>query len=134
MNQIYYVPAPAAEALSRGLWNLSRPPELRQPGDTELMFGWVDDLEGNRWLEVKDDFSIIVHPKAELGEIAEILQPWIDGGQLPGNTNEVLAALVETKRGQRLVVWEAFPQLFKDLSKTRAQMVEQGKLAAEGGV
>jgi len=98
------------------------------------MFGWVDDLEGNRWLEVKDDFSIIVHPKAELGEIAEILQPWIDGGQLPGNTNEVLAALVETKRGQRLVVWEAFPQLFKDLSKTRAQMVEQGKLAAEGGV
>jgi hypothetical protein len=131
MNQIYYVPAPAAEALSRGLWNLSRPPALQQLGDTQLMFGWVDDLQGNRWLEVKSDFAIIIHPDAELGSIAAILQPWIDRGQLPADTNEVLAALVEAKRGQLLVVWEAFPPLFKDLSKTLEQMVAEGKLAAE---
>jgi len=125
---IIYVPSSAAEALSRALYALARPLTIHQLGDTEFMFGWTDDMNGQRWIEVHDDFSIVVHPDAELGGIAQILQPWIDAGDLPSDTNTQLAALLDSKRGQRLVVYDAFPQFFKDMSKTYEQMVADGLL------
>ena len=60
--------------------------------------------------------------------IAVILQPWVDTGHLPADTNAQLAALIESKRGQQLVVYDAFPQLFKDMSKTLEQMISAGLL------
>jgi hypothetical protein len=97
------------------------------------MFPVITALDGSKWLQVNTEFSVPVHPDAILDGIADILQPWIDGGQLPADTNEVLAALVETKRGQRLVVWEAFPALFQNLSKTHAQMIDAGLLSEPAG-
>lgn len=123
---IRFVPSSAAEALSQALWGLSRPPAVRTADDTQFLFGWVVALDGSRWLVVDIDCEINVHPDAELGDIASILQPWIDGGQLPPDTNTQLAALIEAKRGQRLVVYDAFPTLFKDMSKTRQQMIDAG--------
>lgn len=128
---IIYVPSSAAEELSRELWALSRPITISQPGDTEFMFGWIDDVVGQRWIEAHDDFSIIIHPDAELGGIADILQPWIDAGHLPADTNAQLAAFIESKRGQRLVVYDAFPQFFKNMGKTYEQMVAAGLLAEQ---
>ena len=43
---------------------------------------------------------------------------------------EAFDRLVESLRGQRLVVYDAFPQLFKDMSKTYAEMITAGLLAA----
>ena len=126
---IIYVPSTVAEELSRALYALARPLTIHQPGDTEFMFGWTDDLNGQRWMKVHDYFSIIVHTDAALGGIADILQPWIDQGHLPEDTNTQLVALIESKRGQRLVVYDAFPQLFKDMSKTLEQMIAAGLLA-----
>jgi hypothetical protein len=97
------------------------------------MFPVITALDGSKWLRVNTEFSVPVHPGAILDGIADILQPWIDGGQLPADTNEVLAALVETKRGQRLVVWEAFPNLFQNLSKTYSQMIDAGLLSEPAG-
>jgi hypothetical protein len=125
---IFYIPSSAAEDLSRALWDLSSPPAIRPVGNTGLMFGWIDDVNGQRWIEVYDDFSIIIHPDAELGGIANILQPWIDAGDLPSDTNAQLAAFIESKRGQRLVVYDAFPQFFKNMGKTYEQMVAAGLL------
>jgi hypothetical protein len=127
---IIYVPSSAAKELSEALWELSRPAYLQNSGDTTQMFSWIDDVHGNRWIEVYDDFSIIIHPSAELGKIADILQPWIDDGHLPSTTNAELAALIEANRGQRLVIYSAFPQLFKDMSKTYEEMVAAGFLPA----
>lgn len=128
---IRYVPSSAAAALTAALWNLARPAHLRTADDTSTMFGWVDDLQTppKRWLEVETTFTIPVHAEAELDGIADILQPWIDGGFLPSNTNAELAALIESKRGQMLTVYDAFPQLFKDLSKTHQEMIDAGWLA-----
>jgi hypothetical protein len=123
-----YTPASAAEPLSEALYALSRPPQVRDGNDTRYLFGWVTCTDGSRWLQVDTAYDIPVHPQAELGEIAAILQPWIDEGHLPADTNTQLAALVDSVRGGRLVVWEAFPQLFKDLSQTREQLVEAGIL------
>lgn len=126
---IHYIPSSVSEDLSRELWSLARPITIRHDGDTEFMFGWTDDVNGQRWIEVHDDFSILVHAEAELGGIAAILQPWIDQGNLPADTKTQLAALIESKRGQRLVVYDAFPQLFKDMGKTYEQMIAAGLLA-----
>lgn len=126
---IRFVPSSAAEPLSQALWGLSRPPHVRGEHDTRYLFGWITALDGSRWLMVPTDYTINVHAEAVLDGIADILQPWIDAGHLPANTNTVLAALVESLRGQRLVVYDAFPQLFKDMSKTREEMIAAGLLA-----
>ena len=125
-----YVPSSATESLSNALWGLSRPPETRGPNDTQFLFSWITALDGTRWMVVDTDYEINVHPDAVLAGIADILQPWIDAGHLPADTNTNLAALVESLRGQRLVVYDAFPQLFKDMSKTYAEMITAGLLAA----
>ncbi len=125
---IRYVPSSAAESLSAALLRLSDPhPEGKV---SQFLFGSVMDLQGVKWLVVDTELSLPMHPDAELNGIADILQPWIDGGHLPADTNTTLAALVESKRGQRLVVYDAFPQLFKDMSKTHAEMITAGLLAA----
>ncbi len=72
--------------------------------------------------------DIHVHHEAVLNGIADVLQPWIDGGVLPADTNETLAAYIESKRGQRMIPWEAFPQFFKDASKSRDELVSLGLL------
>jgi hypothetical protein len=124
-----YVPSSAAEPLSNALWGLSRPPETRRPNDTQYLFPWITALDSSRWLIVDTDYEVNVHQDAVLGDIADILQQWIDAGQLPSDTNTNLATLVESLRGQRLVVYDAFPQLFKDMSKTHDQMITAGLLA-----
>lgn len=126
---IRYVPSSAAELLSNALWGLSRPPHVRGPNDTQYLFGWITATDGSRWLVVDTGYEINIHPDAELGPIVDILQPWIDAGQLPADTLTQLNALVESKRGKRLVVYDAFPQLFKDMSKTYAEMIAAGLLA-----
>jgi len=128
---IRYVPSSQAEPLSDALWALTRPPQVRDPKDTSKMFGWVDDLQtpSKRWLVVDTTFTIPVHAEAELDGIADILQPWIDDGYLPADTNTNLAVFVESKRGELLTVYDAFPQLFKDMSKTTQEMIDAGWLA-----
>lgn len=126
---IRFVPSSAAEPLSQALWGLSRPPQVRGGNDTQYLFGWITALDDSRWLMVPTDYNIKVHPEAVMDGIADILQPWIDAGRLPADTNTELAALVESLRGQQLVVYDAFPQLFKDMSKTREEMIAAGLLA-----
>jgi len=127
---ILYVPSSAAAALTAALWGLARPEHLRTTEDTSEMFGWVDDLQTppKRWLEVDTTFTITVHPEAVLDGIADILQPWIDEGTLPSDTNTVLEAFIQSKRGRQLTVYDAFPPLFKSMSKTYAEMVAAGFL------
>lgn len=133
---IIYIPSSVAELLSAALWNLASPPGQRTMNATSLMFDWEDDLQGQRWLKVHDDFSIFIHPDAELGAITAILQPWIDVGHLPADTNAQLTALIESKRDQRLVAYDAFPALFKladannptGLGRTLEQMIEEARL------
>jgi len=126
---IRFVPASQGEPLTLALWRLAVPdPET---GATDKMFEVFDDLQtpSQRWLMVDTTFSIRVHEQAVLDGIADILQPWIDGGYLPADTNTNLAAFVESKRGEMLTVYEAFPQLFKDMSKTTQDMIDAGWLA-----
>lgn len=131
-----FIPASSAELLSVALWGLARPPATRSEKDTQSLFPWVTVLDGSLWLMVDTGYQITVHPDAVLGNIAAILQPFIENNQLPETTNAQLAALIESKRGQKLAVYEAFPALFKlksmenptGLGRTREQMIQEKRL------
>lgn len=126
---IRFVPASQGEPLTRALWRLAVPDQ--ETGATDKMFEVFDDLQtpSQRWLMVDTTFAIRVHEQAVFDGITDILQPLIDDGYLPADTNTNLAAFVESKRGEMLTVYDAFPQLFKDMSKTTQEMIEAGWLA-----
>jgi len=117
-----------ATRLSGALWSLACPSSERAPEDTQEMFEIITCLDGTAWLAVVDDFAIQVHEQAELDGIADVLQPWINDGALPADTNTNLATFIEAKRGQQLVVWDAFPDLFKKQAMTREELVKLGLL------
>ena len=122
-----YIPASAASALSAALWALARPGNSGE--STQFLFATASATNGSDWLVVLDDYDIPIHPQAELGGIAAILQPFIAAKQLPADTLDNLTVLIEANRGKRLAVWDSFPQLFKDMSKTREEMIAAGLLA-----
>lgn len=125
-----YIPISSVEtcdALSAALWALSRPASVRDDADgTTRLFGQRTMADGSVWLCVDTEFEIPVHAEAELGGIAGILQPWIDDGLLPADTITQLEDLIESKKGDRLVVYDVFPQLFKDQSKTQTELESAG--------
>ena len=93
------------------------------------MFPVVKALDDSLWLAVETDFSIVIHPEAELDGIADILQSYIDAGDIPNGTNEALAQFVLNHRGQEVTAWSMFPDFFKNRSKDKAAMIAQGLLA-----
>jgi len=134
---IVLVPAPLAESLSRALWDLARPAAIRVGDVTQQMFGWIEDLQSprQRWLEVDTEFSIPVHAAAELGDIAGILAPYVGHGIEQADIDR-LEQIVVANRGRWLVVYQAFPPIFKlkdesnpnGLGRTREQMIQENRL------
>jgi hypothetical protein len=132
---IVFMPVSSA-AISSALLALSRSPGSSEDGQS--VFPVFKAIDQSLWMQVDTDYEINVHPEAELNGIADILQPWIDAGHLPADTNTQLAALVESKRGDKLVVYDAFPALFKlydaetnptGQGKTYEMMIAAGLLA-----
>lgn len=134
MNHFLPTTEMTGQRLTEAIWALALPPAYRQKNDTVQAFTLLDALDGSCWLNVPDEFAINVHAEADFGEIADILQPFIDDGSVPADTNVQLAALVESLRGKRLVVWDAFPQFFKDQSKDMKGMIEASLLAKPSAI
>lgn len=127
---IRFVPtdgAQTAERLSAAFFHFSCTESVTRA--SRLVFPSETCLDGSVWVAVNTEFSVPVLADAVLGQdIADILQPWIDVGLLPASAPAELDAIVQAHRGQRLVLWDAFPQLFKDQSKTREELVSLGLL------
>jgi hypothetical protein len=129
---IRYTPSSAAESLSAALLRLSDPhPEGKV---SQFLFGSVLDLHGDKWLMVDTTLSLPIHPDAlPQGYLPTpvllILAKYIDAGHLSQHDEDLLTDLVTANLGGRMVVYDAFPQLFKDMSKTREEMISAGLLA-----
>lgn len=126
---IRYVPTSGsaiAQQLTEALWQLSTPPSHQGLRRTTALFGCHTMTDGSVWLAVNTDTAVRIHQDATLGCIGDVLQPWVAEGALPSNTLEHLAALIDSRRGNTMVVWDAFPQLFKDQSRTFDELVSAG--------
>lgn len=134
MSEVAYIPSAAAEELTRALWDLSDPNPTR---GTAALFAVEEALDKSKWLRVPLEISIPIHGAAELGEVADILRPWVGHG-ITQKDITLLEEMVVSHRGQRLVVYDALPKIFKlrdagnpsGLGRTRAQLIEEGKLNA----
>lgn len=123
-----FIPAADATAMSMALYELHHPAAVRDARDgTTSLYGVREALDKSLWLEVDTELSIRIHPQASLDAVAARLQPYVNDGRLPAGTLEGLSAYVEANRGLRMIVYAEFPDYFKSLALTEAQMVAKGK-------
>lgn len=108
-----YTATERAEAISRELWAITRPPQVREPQDTVYLFAWKTHPTTGECVLIADaDYVIPVHPendltallalfptlssqeKASLALYIENSQTFLFGAILPSNstilTNEQL--------------------------------------------
>lgn len=126
---IRYVPTSGgtvAQQLTEALWQLSTPPIHQGLRRTTGLCGLHTMMDGSTWLAVDIGTTVRIHQDAELRGIGAVLQPWITEGSLPADTLDQLAALIDATRGRSLNIWDAFPQLFKDQSRTFEELVSAG--------
>ena len=97
----HYVPTSGevpAETLSRALFALARPVALQPPDAIQDAFTVIEALNGSHWLVVPDEFTLVMHPEAEIDGIADVLQPWETIGALPAGTIASIDAWINATR------------------------------------
>lgn len=112
-----------AQQLSEALWELGVPKSKRGKWETKSLFGVRKMKDGSKWLCVNTEVKVKVDVDAELGGVESVLRPWEVSGKLQSGTIDGLKALVEVMRGEWLTVWLAFPMLFREMSKTKEELV-----------
>lgn len=135
----HYVPTSGevpAEKLSGALFALARPVALQPPEAIQDAFSVIEALNGTHWLVVPDEFTLVMHPDAEIDGIADVLQPWEQSGALPAGTVAGIDAWINTTRvlptieERTFCPWEQFTAYFRANAKTWQQMIDAGLLAA----
>lgn len=128
MKTELYISSTRPEDMSAALWELSRPASMRKADEvTRMLFPTHEDPKGGKWLVVDPERVVNIHPKADLGAIADLLQPLIDTKQLPPDTLTNLRLLVDATRGDLIMLYrDAFPPEIKAQAKTREQMIDEG--------
>ncbi len=125
---IRYVPVTTgqanAETLSHSLWSLHRTPEQQASEVTEEAFMVILALNSSAWLVVDTELTVLVHASATIGDIGGIL---LAAGR-PQSEVDTLEAAIIAARGGEMNLWDNFPQVFKDASKDRDQMIAAGLL------
>jgi len=128
-----YVPASKAKDLSAAFFGLSRPPAVRIPGEvTKSLCPVKQDLRGDWWVVLDDQRTVFVNEQADLAEITVLVQPLITSGVLAADTLVILQSRLDAGRGGEINVFNSLPDEIKAQALSKRQMVEQGKLAAEG--
>ena len=138
----HYVPASTetnALLLSEALFALAVPRHLQPSDGKQDAFEVIEALNGSPWLVVPDEFTIVMHPQAEINGLADVLQPYESQGYIPAGTLAELDAWIEATRVLPTVAertfcpWDKFPAFFKGLSKSWQQMIDAGLLASPAG-
>jgi hypothetical protein len=124
-----YVPvtggSSTAETLSVALWALHRTPEQLATEATARCFDIVTALDASVWLCCDTELTVPVHESAEIDGIAPILL----GAGLPQSEVDVVEAAIIAARGGEMNLWQHFPEIFKNASKSREDMENENLLA-----
>lgn len=113
-----------AETLSVAMWALHRTPSQMQQESTARCFEVITALNGSTWLACETTLTVPVHAAAEIDGIAPILI----GAGLDQTAVDAVEVAIIAARGGELNLWQYFPQLFKDVSKTHEEMIAQNLL------
>lgn len=114
----------AGKALSEAMWQLCLPIDQRQPNDTNQAFEVLLGANGQTYVNMPDDFAAALHPDADAAPVTALLQPFENAGHVPAGTTAALVAWVNATRvlptpeERTFVLWDKFPDYFKNLSLT----------------
>ena len=135
----HYVPASNemnALLFSDALFALAVPRHLQLEDGRQDAFPVIEALNGSAWLVVPDEFTLVMHPQAEINGLADVLLPYESQGYIPAGTLAAMEAWIEATRVLPTVAertfcpWDQFPAFFKGPSKSWQGMVDAGLLAA----
>lgn len=117
-----------ADLLSRRLFELSRPQALECKGctTTHLLSWIVHPVSGSVMMEIPEGYNMPVHQIADGETVRPIVQPFVTAGKVTKSEVDGLVALVRTKIGERLAVWDIIPNFWKEMNQTREQLVADG--------
>ena len=113
-----------AQAISQKLYELSRPPQVREVSDiSSYMFGWVENDLNEFVLLFDDEATMPVHQQADVQPLIDVMS------HVPEAEQTALAAYITSKIGDRIEMSNLIPSTAVEL--TEAQMYEQGFYTAE---
>lgn len=139
----HYVPASTetnARLLSDALFALAVPRDLQPSDGLQDAFEVLTALNGSPWLVVPDEFTLVMHPEAEINGMADVLQPYEAQGYIPAGTIAGFETWINATRVLPTVAertfcpWDKFPVFFKGLAKSWQGMVDAGLLALPAGM
>lgn len=108
-----------AEIISKELYELSRPPQVREVSDVSAyMFGWVENDLNEAVLLFDDEATMPVHQQADVRPLIDVMS------HIPESEQTALAAYITSKIGDRIGMASLIPSTVAEL--TEAQMYEQG--------
>lgn len=115
-----YTPTERAEAISAGLWDVTRPPLVRSPLDTVYMFAWkTHPVTGECVLIADLDYVIPVHPQKSLASLLAVMP--------------VGESLTQAEKEAKLVALNAATHLpFGALVPTGSATLTDAQLDADG--
>lgn len=135
----HYVPASTetnALLFSDALFTLAVPRHLQLEDGRQDAFPVIEALNGSAWLVVPDEFTLVMHPQAEIDGIADVLQPYESQSYIPAGTVAGMEAWINATRVLPTIAertfcpWDQFPVFFKSFSKSWQQMIDTGLLPA----
>ncbi len=102
--------------LSDALFALAVPSHLQSADGRQDAFEVITALNGSPWLVVPDEFTLVMHPQAEINGLADVLLPYESQGYIPAGTIAGLEAWIEATR----VLPTVAERTFCSLGLTRA--------------
>ncbi|QDP47364.1 MAG: hypothetical protein Unbinned4388contig1000_83 [Prokaryotic dsDNA virus sp.] len=108
-----------AEIISKELYELSRPPQVREASDVSAyMFGWVENDLNEVVLLFDDEATMPIHQQADVQPLIDVMS------HVPEAEKTALAAYITSKISDRIDMVNLIPSTAVEL--TEAQMYEQG--------
>ena len=108
-----------AKDISEKLYELSRPPQVRDASDvSSYMFGWAENDLNEFVLLFDDEATMPIHQQADVQPLIDVMS------HVPEAERTALAAYITSKIGDRIEMSNLIPSTAVEL--TEAQMYEQG--------
>lgn len=117
-----------ANELSMLIYQLSRPLHIRQPNETTTHYcSWlVHPLTGAVVLELPEEDTMPIHLEADEHILDELLQTHVDLSRIPQSAIALLNTAINANKGSSVVIYDFFPQYWKDRVLTYNDLIFTG--------
>ena len=116
------------EAVSERIFACSRPVSVRDPADVTTKYqDIIKHPTADAWaMPIDETEDIYVHPAADEHIFDDLLDAHISAGIVTADEKGDLQTALSLAKGERLVIFECFPQFWRDNAKDESTMIAEG--------